>query len=103
MKVPPYGPGRNLVGATTSAAKSCPPPLSWVKKTQNLKQQSAGGMGRWGALGIAQGVMKVTPYALFLTWAGWRRRAAPSCRTALWGVKQQQKHSNDDQLLIEGT
>ena len=55
-----------------------------------------------GALGTAQGVMEVTPYALFLTLAGWRRQAAPDRRTALRGAEKQRKHPNNNQLLIDG-
>ena len=102
MEVAPYGPGLNFVGAAASGCQNPPPSLLGQKNPQELKQQSAGGIGRLGAPGTAQGVMEVTPYALFLTLAGWRRQAAPGRRTALQGAEKQRKHPNNNQLLIEG-
>ena len=79
---------RILVGWQRRAAKNCLPPLSWVEKNPwKVKQQSIGGIRRAGALGTAQGVMEVTPYALLVISAGRRRRTALDRRTALRGLK----------------
>ena len=53
-----------------------------------------------GALRPAQWVMEVTPYALFLTLAGWRRRADPGRLTALRGAEQQRKQTPKQQSTV---
>ena len=83
---------RILVGWQRRAAKNCLPPLSWVeKKPLKLKQQSTGGIRRAGALGTAQGVIEVTPYALLFILVGRRLWTALDCHTALRDLKNNKK------------
>ena len=89
MEVAPYGPGRNLVGAAASGCQKLPhPSLLGKRKTVKAQATISRRERTFGSPRDRAGGHGSDPYALFLTLAGWWRRPASGCRTALRGAKK---------------